>query len=309
MTSFTKGAPYGGSMPKSRIVMEVQPPQTMRSTAFDWDYEINVALPASYGDVPDRAYPVLWLTDGIGFFHLAIGVQNCLTWGGLAPELIIVSVGSPNGAGMAEAGRRRGIDFAPPGDQYFYDGPGGDFLADMVRKAAPEMPLATGGAAAFLAFLVDEVRPALARQFRMADEHALFGHSGGGMFVNYALFARPGAFRGYIIGSPSSNAGDRAAFRMEAEHAAQHKDLAADVFFGAGETEIGELMLAAWGIVSAPVLMAETLLLRQYPSLRVTTRIFGGKNHLTVIPDVLAEGIQAVWGRDGQPATVPSQMG
>jgi hypothetical protein len=41
--------------------------------------------------------------------------------------------------------------------------------------------------------------------------------------------------------------------------------------------------------------MAETLLLRQYPSLRVTTRIFPGKDHLTVLADVIAEGIRAVW--------------
>jgi predicted alpha/beta superfamily hydrolase len=115
------------------------------------------------------------------------------------------------------------------------------------------------------------------------------------MFASYALFARPGAFRGYIIGSPSSNAADRAAFRLEADYAAANTDLEADVFFGAGEQEIGKLSLAAWGIVSAPVLMAETLLLRQYPSLKLTTRIFPGKDHMTVLADVLAEGIRAIW--------------
>jgi predicted alpha/beta superfamily hydrolase len=109
------------------------------------------------------------------------------------------------------------------------------------------------------------------------------------------LFARPGAFGRYIIGSPSSNAVDRAAFRLEAAYAAVNSDLKADVFFGAGEREIGKLSLAAWGIVSAPVLMAETLLLRQYPSLKVTTRIFPGKDHGSVIADVIGEGIRAVW--------------
>jgi predicted alpha/beta superfamily hydrolase len=115
------------------------------------------------------------------------------------------------------------------------------------------------------------------------------------MFASYALFARPGAFGRYIIGSPSSNAVDRAAFRLEADYAAAHTDLKAHVFFGAGEREIGKLSLAAWGIVSAPVLMAETLLLRQYPSLEVTTRIFPGKDHSSVIADVIGEGIRAVW--------------
>ena len=129
----------------------------------------------------------------------------------------------------------------------------------------------------------------------MDDDHGLMGHSGGGMFTSYALFARPGAFRRYIIGSPSSNAADRTAFRLEATYAAANKDLKADIFFGAGEQEIGQLFMAAWGIVSAPVLMAETLLLRQYPSLKVTTRIFPGKDHFTVLADIISEGVRAVW--------------
>ncbi len=41
--------------------------------------------------------------------------------------------------------------------------------------------------------------------------------------------------------------------------------------------------------------MAETLLLRQYPSLKVTTRIFPGKDHSSVIADVIGEGVRAVW--------------
>lgn len=180
----------------------------------------------------------------------------------------------------------------------YFDGPGAEYFR---KLGMPE-----GGAQQaddLLAFLVDEVRPLLTRTYRIDDDHTLMGHSGGGMFASYALFARPGAFRRYIIGSPSSNAADKAAFRLEAEYAATNTDLKADIFFGAGEKEIGKLGLAAWGIVSAPVLMAETLLLRQYPSLRVTTRIFPGKDHLTVLADVIAEGIRAIWADWRAPTT------
>jgi hypothetical protein len=34
---------------------------------------------------------------------------------------------------------------------------------------------------------------------------------------------------------------------------------------------------------------------RQYPSLKLTTRVFPGKDHVNVIADVMAEGISAVW--------------
>ncbi|MGZ5986501.1 MAG: hypothetical protein ACXWK7_16350, partial [Caulobacteraceae bacterium] len=52
---------------------------------------------------------------------------------------------------------------------------------------------------------------------------------------------------------------------------------------------------AAWGIVSSVTQMAEILRLREYPSLQLTTRIFPGKDHMTVVPDILSEGVQAVW--------------
>lgn len=283
--------------PGARCTMWIEPAVAMRTAAFDWDYEVQVALPTSYGVMPEKSYPVLWLTDGPFLLHLAVGLLNTLVVGGLAPEMIIVGVGCTSDAGASEFGRRRSIDFAPPGKSILFDGPGGDYFR---KLGVPE-----GGAQQaddFLAFLVDEVRPSLSQTYRMSDDHGLLGHSGGGMFASYALFARPGAFRRYIIGSPSSNAADRAAFRLETDYAAANEDLKADVFFGAGELEIGKLSLAAWGIVSAPVLMAETLLLRQYPSLKVTTRIFPGKDHSSVIADIIAEGVRAVWADTLNPA-------
>jgi predicted alpha/beta superfamily hydrolase len=278
------------ALPGSRYTMSIEPARVLRTAAFDWDHEVQVALPASYGVTPDKRYPVLWLTDGPLMLHLAVGLLNTLVFGRLAPEMIVVSVGCPSEAGVMEYGRRRMIDLTPPGRTILFDGPGGDYLGKL------GMPDGARQADDMLAFLVDELRPQLAQAYRIdADDHGLMGHSGGGMFANYALFARPGAFRRFIIGSPSSYGADRAAFRLEAAHAAAHQDLKADVFFGAGELEIGQLMTAAWGVVSSPVLMAETLQVRRYPSLKLTTRIFPGKDHSTVIADVIGEGIRTVW--------------
>jgi uncharacterized protein len=298
----TPPPPPDWALPGGRYTMSIEPAVSMQAAGFDWDYEVQVALPASYGVLPDKCYPVLWLTDGPLLLHLAVGLLNCLVCAGSAPEMIVVAVGCPSEAGVAECGRRRSMDFTPPGKSILFDGPGGDHM----RKLGVPEELPSGRADDLLAFLVDVLRPALAATYRMDEaDHGLMGHSGGGMFASYALFARPGAFRRYIIGSPSSNAVDRAAFRLEASHAANHTDLAADVFFGAGEKEIGQLLGAAWGIVSAPVLMAETLLLRQYPSLKVTTRIFPAKDHFTVLPDVILEGIRAVWADKVDPAKRP----
>jgi uncharacterized protein len=62
----------------------------------------------------------------------------------------------------------------------------------------------TGGAENFLAFLADELKPALADAFPVdLDETTLTGQSFGGLFVLYALLHRPEAFRRYLAVSPS----------------------------------------------------------------------------------------------------------
>src|SRR6185312_10440664 len=115
------------AQPGARCTMSIEPAVAMRAPELDWDYEVQVALPASYGVMPTKRYPVLWLTDGPLLLHLAVGLLNTLVIGGLAPEMIIVGVGCSSDAGVAECGRRRAIDFAPPGKTILFDGPGGDY--------------------------------------------------------------------------------------------------------------------------------------------------------------------------------------
>jgi hypothetical protein len=153
-----------------------------------------------------------------------------------------------------------------------------------------------GGAPKFLDFLVDEVRPALAAAYRMdAHDHCLFGVSGGGMFVGYAIFARPDAFAKFICGSPVLDGGNYMIFDMEEEYAAAHDDFPARIFFAAGEEEIDHLGHAAWDIVGSMSRLAQTLLLRQYPSLRLKTCFFPGEGHNSVIPFTMSRGIRWLW--------------
>ena len=278
----------------------IEPPRMVRAEKLGWSYEVDVALPASYHTAKTTRFPVLWVTDGPQVFNLAAGVANGLAVGGVAPEMIVVAVGCPVETGVLEWSRRRNIEFVPPGGEIYWEGVQGDIFRRMLGTNRPP----AGHADLFLDFLIDTLRPALASQYRMADDHGLYGHSGGGLFATYALFARPGGFGRYVIGSPSINAVDRACFKLEKTYAATHKDLPAKVFFGTGEKEVADPSLAAWGIVSSVTQMAEILRLRQYPSLQLTTRLFPGKDHMTVVPDILSEGLQSVWA-DRVRATKP----
>src|SRR5580700_9390882 len=80
------------AQPAIPFTMSIEASRRVRAAAFDWDYEVQVALPASYGVSPDMTYPVLWVTDGPGYFHLAIGIVTTLVLARLAPEIIIVAV-------------------------------------------------------------------------------------------------------------------------------------------------------------------------------------------------------------------------
>jgi len=117
--------------------MSIESPTVVRGTKFDWDHEIQVALPAHYGVTPERRYPVLWLTDGPMLFHLAVGLLDTFVPGGLAPEMIVVGVGSPSEAGLAEFSRRRAIEFCPSGASMLHDGPGAVWAESIGPKDNP----------------------------------------------------------------------------------------------------------------------------------------------------------------------------
>jgi predicted alpha/beta superfamily hydrolase len=281
----------------------IEPGRRMRAADYPWEHYIQVALPPSYRREPERRFPVLWVTDGQTFFSLVTEIVTSCA-GHQLPEMIVVAIGSTPEADQSrnEIQARRSYDFSP-NEIMGYRGFGGalfkqwsDAAEEKLRAAGKLTNSRLGGAPRLLPFLVDDVRNQLARDYRMADDHTLFGHSGGGLFCSYALVARPTGFNRYVCGSPSLAAGDYEVFRLEERYAAEHRDLAAAVFFGAGEDEI--LQGGVWGLVSSMARMAELLKLRAYPSLALTARIFPGENHVSVIPLVVGWGLRAVWARD-----------
>jgi uncharacterized protein len=281
--------------------MIAEPARRMHGNGIAWEHEIRVALPASYR-TSNQSYPVLWALDGA----LDLAVNTIQEAGRSIPEMIIVSIGPPPEA-MADFKFRRNWEFSPlPGTKladYAFHGPGAKFFrenavaadkgwnAGRISKGAQIL----GGAPIFLEFLVDNVRPALLREYRMSEENILWGNSGGGMFCLYTILKRSAAFEHYICGSPSVNASDYELFKMEERYATSHQDLSASLFLGAGEKEALEDYMGAWGILSSTVRMGEVLSLRRYPSLNLAVRIFPGETHGSVIPLVLEAGLRNIF--------------
>ena len=145
-------------------------------------YQVWIARPKT--PAPANGYPVLYLLDG----NAALGGLNAALLDTLARRPhppVLVAVGYAGGKRLDGPGRT--YDYTPTAP-----------TSDRFRQRA------TGGADVFLAWLLDRLEPALARQVPLDRAHrAIWGHSLGGLFVLHALLTRPDAFaQGYAV-SPS----------------------------------------------------------------------------------------------------------
>ncbi len=277
----------------------IEAPRRMKAEGYPWEHEIQIALPASYSKT-DTTYPILWVTDGSMMFQLAAALAaSCANQ--TIPEMIVIGIGAPPDA-IAETQRRRNFDFSPSATPGFN---GFGSAANRAREAAGAAKRGAEGAPAldqfgggprFLDFVVQDVRSALGKDYRLGKDNTLVGHSGGGLFCAYVLVTRPEAFNRYICGSAAIAAGDYEVLRLEERYAEQNKDMAAVAFFGVGEQEA--LDGNTFGIFSSTARLPEILKTRKYPSLKLYFRAFEGEGHVSVIPPLLSGGLRLVWQGD-----------
>lgn len=150
------------------------------------DYQVFVALPASYAEQPERRYPVLYVTDADYAFPLLRQISRRLNVEGPRVEdFILVGLSYAKGDGGMQSRRR---DYTPTPN-----GPS-SAPADAVH----------GQAAEYITYLQRQVLPFIAGRYR-SDEgrRLLLGHSYGGLLGAQVLLTEPTMFAGYVLGSPS----------------------------------------------------------------------------------------------------------
>ena len=140
---------------------------------------LYVATPDDYRSRTKR-YPVLVMLDGNDISMLKLFIAQAAYLADNVPgfpEFIVVGVAN-----------------------------GPDRIYDMTTPATGSsvgMFKATGGAAAFTAFILDDVLPLVRSKYRTLPSTVLAGHSAGGLFGVYVAATRPGEFQGIIACSPS----------------------------------------------------------------------------------------------------------
>jgi len=253
-------------------------------------YRIYLSVPS--GPAPASGDPVIYMTDGDSNFSLMYSAVQCQH----SPRAIIVAVGYPE-EDMAVRRERRTYDLTPPTSEKFRQAQAG---------RAPTSR--TGGQAAFLAFLVDVVKPEVERRCQVDPQRqVLFGHSFGGLFVLHALFTRPEAFNVFVAASPSIWWNDCSVLEEATAFEARAAKLTApvQVLLNAGEREapgFGESpqraqVLASRKQVEHAQSLAQRLNAWNNPCLSAEFECFAREDHGSTLLPACNRAVQAVLNR------------
>lgn len=180
---------------------------TIKSTVLGEDRVILVRTPQGY-ETNNRAYPVLYMTDGDAHIGHTGSTVEFLARNGRMSELIVV--------GIVNTDRTR--DLTP---------------AKATGPNAAQFPTA-GGSDNFLKFIETELIPQIEKTYRVQPYRILAGHSFGGLFTVHALITRPELFNSYIAVSPSLQWADEATLKRAEEFFKTRKELNATLFTSLG---------------------------------------------------------------------------
>jgi predicted alpha/beta superfamily hydrolase len=267
----------------------------LRSPATGVTYEVLVATPPSYAASPTRRYPLMVVTDGFRTFFPMVDAVRALASSQVAPEMLVVSVGTPQEDGDDAWVRRRVYEFSPPG--WARTDPFGTIVTAACQRVGSAPDRCTGGAPAFLGAIVNEVLPQITRQYRVdPNDLALFGVSAGGFFASWAMFQPSSPFHKYIISSGAMAYGDGEVFRAEAAWGASHTDFPKGVYLSVGSLEADDPFLEGAGrIVSGTARLAAALRGRNYPGLSMTMETLPGLGHSDAAPTAMVRGIRSLY--------------
>jgi predicted alpha/beta superfamily hydrolase len=293
---------------ETAMTLEFQPKPARHPTHEEFEvvaeglgrYTIEVSLPPGH---ETGRYPIILVTDANILFDLT----QVLVHGRSArmmsaiPRSILVGVGYPIDEGGASYYARRNYDFH---GEWAMTDPLGMTLQQMftMMKTAekkPELTIRAGGYDRFIGFLRDELLPSLAQRYPVDSNgrHTLIGDSSGGHFVLRALYDSTSPFRRYICISPGFGSTVDGIQKAEAEYAATHDDLDADLFLCCGRVEIdAEPIMAMCRFGSGVTWIAEQFALRQWPSARIQWEIMNNEDHSSIAPRAIAAGLRSVHG-------------
>ena len=243
------------TLPNSRV-------HNLHSGVNGRNYLLKIALPRGYSERSASRFPVLYLLDGeVSLPTAAIAYRT--NHRGLSDSLILVGISYVGGGLASDASgiRHRTVDFTLPTST----------RSDSATLRDAREGRCCGAALTNRVFR-EEIIPLIDSLYRTTDDRGIFGHSFGGLFANYLLFADPELFQRYAITSPSLWWDSFAIFDHEAVFARTHTALRKQVYFSIGSLEGGAMEYVSQR-------MAATLRARNYEGLDLMNVELEGAYH------------------------------
>lgn len=242
-------------------------------------YRVMVALPEGYDPGGTTHYPVLYVLDARIMFASTVMAYRAQRMGRPPEPIIIVGIDYPEELTRLEWMARRASELTPT------HSPAEDALFTQGYRNT----VVTGGAPVFREVLRSEIMPLIDQAYRTSGDRSLLGFSLGGLFAAYDLFQEDRLFSRYAIASPALWwEGGAFIEGLEQAYAVRHKDMDVTLFLSVGTGEVTDMVepLKAFG---------HTLAARSYPSLEMTTHLFDGEDHMTVVPATVSRVIRALF--------------
>ncbi|WP_379391701.1 alpha/beta hydrolase [Paenibacillus lentus] len=249
----------------------------MQSRRENRKYRIMVSSPSE--PPPPAGYPVFYVLDANSVFGTMAETArlqgSCPHNTGVFPA-IIVGIGYETEELFP---KERYYDYTPATSPDYHHRPDGTPLPKQ------------GGAAAFLQYIEEELKPEIEAKYRIdRGKQTIFGHSLGGLFTLYTLFTRPEAFACYIAGSPSFHWNKT--IMGEAEemfvNRLQKEALNIRILLGVGELERHHISQNSKNARR----LAERLSMFVDSGVSASFKEFEGEGHVTVLPALISRALQ-----------------
>jgi len=253
----------------------------IKSSFNNMSYQLNISLPKSYSKLDTLHYSVLYVLDGKFSYQSFNSIRDVLDLGKEIKDVIIVAIDG-NCVTDADWFANRYNDFTPSSL------PQADTQWSKMMNI-PEGKMKSGGAELFLNTLQKDLMPFIDKNYKTTGNQGLSGHSLGGLFAGYCLVKKPDLFKSYGINSPSFWWNNNEMVAVENNFAKQNKTISANVFFSAGALE-GDMMIAPM------TAFMNALKSHDYKGLQMTSQIFEGETHLSVVPACSSRTIKVLFG-------------
>lgn len=227
-------------------------------------YEISVFLPENYSKDSTK-YSCLYLFYGEDRkFLSASGIATALsnaTWE--IPKLIIVGITNMQ------------------------------WSRDLTPIPIKGMEDKSGGAKDFLSFVTNDLFQFIDKRYKTNDHRIFMGHSFGGLFGVYSFLENPKSFDDYILISPSiATRADYIQDAFKQKITNSNDELTNKIYFSVGSEESRMQKSSLW--------LLEGLESKKLKNLKWKYEVHPGKNHHTIVPVSLMNGLLYVFGKENK---------